>query len=514
MSPNSSRNEKPALALLSQAAHHGFTLLVQDESTLRPSRLPVAGEQFRFHFDMTKCIGCKCCVVACQEQNGNPAHLQWRKVGELEGGVYPAVQRLHLSMGCNHCVEPTCLAGCPVQAYSKDALTGIVDHSADTCIGCQYCTWNCSYGVPQYDDQRGVVGKCDMCHQRLNDGALPACVEACPEKAIRIELVNVAEWRKNPAAGNAPGMPAVEDSLSTTRITLPKNAATLQRVDQDRLAPQAAHLSLVLLLVVTQMAIGGTLCQVLAQAAGAALPWWTGLVPAMLTAMALQTVLLHLGRPAHAYRAWRGWRTSWLSREVIALSAYAAASIAYAFGAAKAHPAAELAGLLALATGLAGIYCSAMIYRVKARPAWDMPHTLAEFFFTAAVLGPRLLLLVAGGPGWLVIAGCAGTVAQLANRWLRRNRMANAQLPELQQTATLLLHSFRLQEACFVGLSALSGVLLWGNLPAWALGTGLAAELLLRHLFFTAVVPKQVAATFLTPGRRTPQERTAQEHAA
>lgn len=113
-----------------------------------PQRALLPGEQYRFHFDMTKCIGCKCCVIACNEQNGNPAEINWRRVGEIEGGWYPDTQRLHLSMGCNHCIEPTCLAGCPVDAYSKDPVTGVVLHSPDICIGCQYCTWNCSYGVP------------------------------------------------------------------------------------------------------------------------------------------------------------------------------------------------------------------------------------------------------------------------------------------------------------------------------------------------------------------------------
>ena len=51
---------------------------------------------------MTKCIGCKCCEVACNEQHGNPADIHWRRVGEIEAGEYPFTQRLHLSMGCNH----------------------------------------------------------------------------------------------------------------------------------------------------------------------------------------------------------------------------------------------------------------------------------------------------------------------------------------------------------------------------------------------------------------------------
>ena len=41
-----------------------------------PQRPLEPGEQYRFHLDMTKCIGCKCCVVACNEQNGNPAEIQ------------------------------------------------------------------------------------------------------------------------------------------------------------------------------------------------------------------------------------------------------------------------------------------------------------------------------------------------------------------------------------------------------------------------------------------------------
>src|SRR5262245_10463849 len=123
------------LPLIDRARNDGVTFvltrrnpqaLVQIETPAQsriPNRQPAEGEQYRFHFDMTKCIGCKCCVVACNEQNGNPASINWRRVGEIEGGYYPYTQRFYLSMGCNHCLEPTCLTGCPVDAYTKDPLT-------------------------------------------------------------------------------------------------------------------------------------------------------------------------------------------------------------------------------------------------------------------------------------------------------------------------------------------------------------------------------------------------------
>jgi ferredoxin len=86
---------------------HRSTAIQSVVTTRIPERPPEEGEQYRFHFDMTKCIGCKCCVVACNEQNGNPAEISWRRVGEIDGGWYPNAPLLHLSMGCNHCLEPT-----------------------------------------------------------------------------------------------------------------------------------------------------------------------------------------------------------------------------------------------------------------------------------------------------------------------------------------------------------------------------------------------------------------------
>jgi Fe-S-cluster-containing dehydrogenase component len=123
----------------------------------RQELLPLdAGEQYRFAFAMDACVGCHSCEAACAEQNGLPADTAWRRVGEIEGGAFPQTKRFHLSMSCNHCLEPLCLQGCPTGAYVK-LDNGVVQHQADECIGCQYCTWNCPYSVPAFQRDRGIV---------------------------------------------------------------------------------------------------------------------------------------------------------------------------------------------------------------------------------------------------------------------------------------------------------------------------------------------------------------------
>jgi formate dehydrogenase iron-sulfur subunit len=157
-----------------------------------PTLLPLNdGEQYRFVFDMTACIGCHSCEVACAEQNDLPVEVAWRRVGEVEGGAYPTTKRFSMSMACNHCLEPTCLEGCPTEAYVK-LSNGVVQHHAEDCIGCQYCTWNCPYSVPVFHAARKIVSKCDMCLPRLEQGSTSACVDACPTRAIGIETAEHA----------------------------------------------------------------------------------------------------------------------------------------------------------------------------------------------------------------------------------------------------------------------------------------------------------------------------------
>lgn len=452
----------------------------QGETAIRPR----AGEQYRFHFDMTKCIGCRCCEVACAEQNGNPLEINWRRVGEIEGGSYPFAQRFYLSMGCNHCLDPSCLTGCPVDAYSKDGVTGLVLHSAAACIGCGYCTWNCQYGVPQYNPERGVVGKCDMCFGRLAQGREPACVDACPENAIEIELVNISEWRADYQSANAPGMPAADKTISTTRITLPeKISPQLERADYHRVRPEDPHLPLVAMLVLTQLSVGAFFYLALLKT-----PRPMNVAAALIVAfLSLAASTLHLGRPIYAFRALRMWRRSWLSREVLLFSLFAGAAAGSVAIPALIPPAALL--------GFAGITASAYIYLVPARPAWNSKSTVADFYLTALLLGP--LFLATLGVTVPPLAVCITAAAQLLNHLLKFLVMAASDEFELRASSRLLAHDLRGAFLARLALLIAGGIVLplTGH-AAFGFALSLGAELLSRYLFVVSVVPKNMAASF------------------
>ncbi len=491
--------------------------------TLVPGRQPLPGEQYRFHIDMDACIGCKCCVVACNEQNGNPADINWRRVAEVEGGTYPAAKRAYVSMGCNHCADPTCLAGCPVDAYSKDAATGIVRHSADTCIGCQYCTWTCSYGVPQFNPERGVVGKCDMCHGRLALGQAPACVSACPEGALGIEIVNVAEWRARVADNNdvlvqprsraavpPDAYPLSDGSLSTTRVTTPADLpAGTRPVNVDVVEPADPHWPLVAMTVLTQLAGGAFLTIALALAAGVSAE--ATRVPAAVSlgilGLGLAGSTLHLGRPIHAYRAMKMWRRSWLSREVVLFGAFAKAAAALVVVLWFGWPGATAAGAATAAIGLAGIAASAFIYQVPSRPLWHSSRTFVQFFATAALLGP-LTAAALGLPGTSVWRAFAIVTAlgQIAHVALVFRALAVSSSRELRGAHRLLRRQLRSTAVARVALLVIGGLLL----PAAsahpvaivvALVAALSGELAGRYLFFAAAVPRHMTAPYLAVDR-------------
>lgn len=485
--------------------------LVQIESRNRliPDRRPSPGEQYRFHFDMTKCVGCKCCVVACNEQNGNPGDLHWRRIGEIEGGYYPDTRRWYLSMGCNHCLEPSCLTGCPVEAYEKDPTTGVVKHNADACIGCQYCTWNCSYGVPKYNPERGVVGKCDLCHHRLYDGDAPACVEACPQGAIAIEIVDIAAWRADHMQADAPGLPSSSDSLSTTRVTLPRDIPPdIDRVDRRQPRLEQPHWPLIFMLTLTQMSVGAACGIWLLSFTNASSVLRGAALTLGVAAVSLLASTLHLGRPVHAYRAIRAWRRSWLSREVLTLGLFANFAALFAAGLSLHLSFTAISGAFACVCGLLGVYCSARVYTVPARPAWNSRYTPFEFFATTLALG-SLLVRAAGIHHYraFALATAAGASIQLAIQiaklfWLAQGPEGS----EHRLSASLLIDRLRKPFLLRLALLLIGGIILpliadSTGILALALLLALSGELIGRWLFFVTVTPKNIASAFICEER-------------
>ena len=138
-------------------------------------------------FNKTKCIGCRACQVSCKMENNVPPGLSYRWVVERWGGAYPNPTLTPTSMACFHCKDPACLKACPVDAITKNA-NGVVLIDADLCVGCRYCEWACPYGAPQFDELAGIMRKCTLCIQRLEQGLKPACVMTCVGEALDVVL--------------------------------------------------------------------------------------------------------------------------------------------------------------------------------------------------------------------------------------------------------------------------------------------------------------------------------------
>jgi len=384
--------------------------------------------------------------------------------------------------------------------------------------------WNCPYSVPQFNPERGVVGKCDMCHGRLSEGLEPACVNACPDGAISIEIINVDTWRADYSTAESPGMPAAGQTISTTRITLPQGPARLERVDIDRIRPEHAHLSLVFMTTLIQAAAGSLAVAVVARAANP-------LVLAfllILTALTLNISIFHLGRPAYAWRALKMWRRSWLSREVLLFGLFFAAlfmlTAASWLRALRIVPISsvvlDIAAWLVVALGIPGVVASAFIYLVPARPAWNMVHTPLDFVLSAAVLGSTFAPLLSFTASratslplfqqfhsspvsftpWPTV--CVVTL-WLANQGVRLLRLHRASLFERRATASLL-NTPKLRALLLISfvLVAASCVLVVRQDYVPACVAALTGSVLARYLFFVSVVPLNMALTFVHGGER------------
>ncbi|MEZ6128640.1 MAG: DmsC/YnfH family molybdoenzyme membrane anchor subunit [Planctomycetaceae bacterium] len=470
-------------------------------SRLLPATPPAEGQQYAFNVDLDQCSGCKACVTACHNLNGLDDDEAWRDVGLLIGGTAELPIMQHVTTACHHCLEPACATACPVNAYEKNPVTGIVKHLDDQCFGCQYCTLACPYDVPKYNADKGIVRKCDLCSDRLAVGEAPACVQACPHEAISVAVVNVSE------------VAAVEELVSTapksdfTRPTTRYSGrhptlANLAAADEAALRPQHAHWPLVIMLVLTQMSVGMFIFTLI-------FPSAVRSVVALLTGLlALGASTCHLGRPQYAFRAFIGLRHSWLSREIVAFGGFAAAAMAYtvlqwvpvasAWGT-------ETAGWATAGSGLLGIYCSVMIYVFTRREFWSFTQTATKFFLTIVILGTAgswtamgtSELILPTLPAMLLTASLIKLGFEVVNLRQRRTGLKT----QMGRSALLMTGPLGKVMAARFALGIFGGVILpcaalfghsFGMLSFTSLITCLCGEFAERYVFFAAVSPDRM----------------------
>lgn len=180
--------------------------------------------QLGFQVDLSRCVGCRACELACQYQHpGTP-------------GGFRHLERLHadvraqglLSLACNHCAVPECLRVCPEHCYDK-LRNGIVRHHSEKCVGCGRCVGACPFEAPRINPQTRKAEKCDLCADRQAAGQLPACVEACPVKALQLIVMD----EEDGAEAGLPGYPLLRYTQPSIRFIAARQPECFWRKEAD-----------------------------------------------------------------------------------------------------------------------------------------------------------------------------------------------------------------------------------------------------------------------------------------
>lgn len=482
---------------------------------LLPIRKPSTGEQYSFEVDLDSCTGCKACVTACHSLNGLNDQESWRDVGVVRGVEDGLSQQQTVTSACHHCADPACLNGCPVEAYEK-MDNGIVKHLDDQCIGCQYCSLKCPYDVPKYDKSLGIVRKCDMCHERLEEGEAPACVQACPNGAISIKVVKLDTVKERASGGKSmvAGAFRSDYTLPTTNFKSKKKIpSSMEAADARTLEPSHQHSPLVWMLTLTQVAVGITFANAvvsLAQPSSlASIEFPLLLLAAVIGKVGLAASILHLGSPLGAWRVFLGLKKSWLSREILMFGAWMPLLLLHVvlvsplismFGISELIDVAMVAGLTRWAVvgaGLLAVFTSVMVYVDTKREFWKLSFTGAKFYGSVALGGTAGLACVGAVSGsWqemMSMAVLAAGVLKLGAEWQGVRPAFEKDWSMAKQSGLIQWHTLGSLLTARVGLLLLgiAMIALGGVLPMMVVVgfvSILLGEVWERRLFFQSVV--------------------------
>jgi formate dehydrogenase iron-sulfur subunit len=185
-------------------------------ATIGPAPSVRQGMKLAKLIDISKCIGCKACQVACMQWNDlrddigsnigvydNPSDLTPASWTVMKFSEYDDVdgkfEWLIRKDGCMHCAEPGCLKACPAPGAIVQYANGIVDFQQQNCIGCGNCVTGCPFNIPRLSQKDNKAYKCTLCSDRVAVGLEPACVKTCPTGAIvfgsKEDMIHHAEER-------------------------------------------------------------------------------------------------------------------------------------------------------------------------------------------------------------------------------------------------------------------------------------------------------------------------------
>jgi len=397
--------------------------------------------------DLNRCVGCQTCTAACKHSNATAPGIQWRKVLDIEAGVYPDVRRAFVPVGCMHCEDPPCLDVCPSTATGKRD-DGIVTIDYDMCIGCAYCAVACPYQARSRTNQIssaygktamrhetlredpgriGVAQKCTFCVERIDHGlanglvpgidpeATPACVGSCIADALHFGDVddptsNVSKllddnrhFRMHEDLGTGPGFFYLWDKVRDDDKPVEEAAMVAEPFGMDGIGP--VHQKSWDWRAAANFIFGGTGTGLIVAAGFGALAGITATLPVVvalaLVALGLFCVWLEIGRPWRFINVYFHARRSWMTREAIA------ALPLFGLGLAAVVSASVPLLLAGAICGLVFVYCQARILRAAMGiPAWRHPLLVPLMVVTGLAEGLGLYSI------FVVFAGVEGFVMQ------------------------------------------------------------------------------------------------------
>ncbi|MFK5985902.1 MAG: dimethyl sulfoxide reductase anchor subunit [Pseudomonadota bacterium] len=512
-------------------------------------------KQHGFYFNADNCIGCHACEAACSEKNDNPAHIAFRSVGFVEGGSYPAYQRLNISMACNHCDDPVCLKGCPTRAYTKFAEYGAVLQDPDICFGCGYCTWVCPYNAPQLDPVKGEVSKCNMCVDRLEVGLKPSCVAACLGNALDFGVVEDIPENRDQAKVEIPGFPRTDITHPNIRFQQTRTPQRdMYRVDQTAIkyhrnesnnevsfepeldpkrgskrfwnfkkllgSHENAHIAFTLSVQTVMGAFlwlfAGHGFEVVNSLHNSASYLPTLVVMLGLLSLGLFKLNMHLGKPHRFYRGFYNLRLSPVSREIAGVSLFFAGLAGYTLLAFFENPLMQMlqivTGLLALTGLLLGGYFMYKLYRIEARPFWNHINTACSFIATALVLGSLFIVIFSllfasvteSLNSVILLTIIVGIMLEILGLWSHRQSLKAAKsegAASFYEQTTTYGYSYWLRNSLLALALIMTLVMFFSHTQALAAYfvlaiVSLASGILGRALFYVVVIPTTMPGAF------------------